>query len=128
MRPIHYFFAVILLGCFAIPLVFAEPHAQRGAKIFKRCAACHFIEKDKNKIGPSLYKIIGRRAATIANYNYSPAMKAAGAAGLLWTEENLQNYLHDPHNMVKGTKMAAVKINNPQDFKDLLIYLQSTGK
>lgn len=128
MRPIHYFFAIILLVFFAMPLVFAESHIQNGAKIFKRCAACHFIEKDKNKIGPSLYGLVGRKAATIASYNYSPAMKAAGAAGLVWTEEKLRSYLHDPHNMVKGTKMAAVKINNPQDFADLLVYLQSAGK
>lgn len=117
-----------LLVLLVAPIVYAEPSVERGAKLFKKCAACHFLEQDRNKIGPSLHKLLGRKAGSVENYNYSPAMKSAGAAGLRWTKENLQNYLHDPHNMVKGTKMAAIKIDNEQDFADLLSYLQAVDK
>lgn len=101
---------------------------ERGAQIFKRCASCHFIQNSQNKIGPSLHSIIGRRAGAISNYNYSPAMKAAGENGLIWTKENLENYLQNPRNMIKGTKMAAIKIGNLQDLADLLAYLNATPK
>ena len=68
--------------------------AGNGQKVFNRCRACHAIGPGAhNKVGPALNGIVGRKAAAAAGFNYSDALKAKGAGGLVWTEGNLQQYL-----------------------------------
>ena len=86
MQKIYLFSLIFLCLCGS---AFAEENdvfIKNGKNIFyKRCALCHFADKDQNRMGPTLHNIIGRRAALIPNYSYSSAMVSAGKNGLVWT-------------------------------------------
>ncbi|WP_412058650.1 c-type cytochrome [Bartonella sp. DGB2] len=101
--------------------------ATRGKQVFNRCATCHYVDKYVNKIGPSLKNLIGRRAGSLEGYKFSPAMVAAGQNGLIWNRKALIAFLRDPHQKVKGTRMAAIKIKKNQEIEDLIAYLESAS-
>lgn len=73
-----------------------EGDAEAGATVFKKCATCHVIDKDQNKVGPSLQGVIGRTAGTHADFKYSQAMIDAGKGGLVWDDATLAEYLVIP--------------------------------
>ena len=75
-------------GLIGLNTVSYAQDVDNGAKIFKKCMACHAID-DKNKIGPSLKGIVGRKAATVEGFKYSDAMLAKGAEGVVWDEATL---------------------------------------
>src|SRR4029079_2217221 len=84
-----------------------EGDPKEGAEVFKKCRACHDVGPDaKNKVGPVLNDIVGRKAGTIEGFAYSEANKASGAKGLVWTEDVLLKYLENPLTYMPGTKMA----------------------
>ena len=94
-----------------------------GAKVFKKCKACHWADKEKNKTGPHLVGIIGRTAGSLESYNkYSKAMKASG---IVWTEETLADYLRAPKKYIKGTKMAFVGLKKDADIANIIAYLKA---
>jgi cytochrome c len=98
--------------------------ADNGAKVFKKCMACHAID-EKNKIGPSLKGIVGRKAATVEGFKYSDAMLAKGAEGVVWDEATLAAYLPDPKAWVPGTKMAFPGLKKPEEVTDLIAFLKT---
>ena len=79
-------YSTVLIGLSVAILSVAGARAQdagdatAGATVFKKCAVCHVADSDKNKVGPSLFKVMGRTAGTHPGFSYSPAMKAAGVA------------------------------------------------
>jgi cytochrome c len=93
-----------------------------GAVIFKQCLLCHTNVQGKNKIGPSLWGVVGRHSATISDYTYSPAMKAADK---VWDEATLNIYLTKPQAMVPGTKMTFFGLPKEQDRLDVIAYLKT---
>jgi cytochrome c len=99
-----------------------------GQKVFNKCMVCHTLEAGKNKIGPSLQGVIGRTAGTAAGFNYSEAMKKAGAGGLVWNEDTLNTYLAGPKVLVPGNKMPFPGLPNEQDRADVIAYLKSMMK
>jgi len=101
--------------------------ADAGKGVFRKCMACHDAEKGVNKLGPTLKGVVGRTAGTDAGFNYSAAMKAAGAGGLVWDEQNLSAYLADPKAKVAGNRMAFPGLKNPQQIKDVIAYLKSVS-
>ncbi|PDT28204.1 cytochrome C [Rhizobium sp. L9] len=101
-----------------------EGDATAGATVFKKCATCHVVESDTNKVGPSLNKLFGRKAGTHPDFTYSAAMKAAGEGGLVWDEATLRDYLHNPKAKVKGTKMAFAGVKDDQEITNLIAYLK----
>ncbi|MBB2671958.1 MULTISPECIES: c-type cytochrome [Rhizobium] len=101
-----------------------EGDAAAGAVVFKKCATCHVVDSDTNKVGPSLNKLFGRKAGTHPNFAYSAGMKAAGEGGLVWDETVLREYLHNPKAKVKGTKMAFVGVKDEKEITDLIAYLK----
>ncbi|MBB4189145.1 c-type cytochrome [Sinorhizobium terangae] len=101
-----------------------EGDAEAGATVFKKCQTCHVVDKDTNKVGPSLNHVLGRTAGTHPNFRYSPAMVEAGKGGLKWDEATLREYLHDPKAKVKGTKMAFPGLKDDTDISNLLAYLK----
>jgi len=112
----------------AFSFVASMAHAQdieAGKAAFRKCAACHATDTTTNKVGPHLGDVIGRTAGTVENYNYSKAMKEAGAAGLVWDEAHLTDYLVAPKAKVPGTKMAFAGIKNPDELANLVAYLKS---
>lgn len=94
--------------------------AAAGEKVFIQCKTCHEVTAGVNKIGPSLSKVVGRAAGTVANYTYSPANKNSG---ITWTQEKLFQYLENPQRVVPGTKMAFAGIADPQKRADVIAYL-----
>ena len=100
-----------------------DPEA--GEKVFKQCATCHTIEKEKNKVGPSLYGVIGRPAGTAPGFNYSTANKESG---ITWTEQEMFGYLENPRKRIPGTKMAFVGLKKPEDRANVIAYIQETFK
>ena len=85
------------------PAAAQEGNAEEGAEVFKKCRACHDVGPDaKNKVGPVLNDIIGRKAGTIEGFAYSEANKTAGGKGLTWTEDVLLKYLENPLDLHAG--------------------------
>ena len=118
---IGYVLAALALAGAATPS-FAQD-AEKGAKVFRLCMACHTADAATNKVGPSLKGIFGRKAATVEGFKYSPAMLAKGAEGVVWDEPTLTAYLPDPKKFVPGTKMAFGGVKKDPTRADLLAYL-----
>lgn len=98
---------------------------ERGADLYSQCIGCHEVgEGARDRIGPQLNGIFGRRAGAIEGYRYSPAMDRMGADGLTWTLETLDAYLENPRILVSGTRMSFRGMREPQDRADVLAYLR----
>jgi len=92
-----------------------------GEKIFKKCAACHSINKDgKNKIGPALYNVVGRTVGGLDDYKYS---KTLATYGKEWTFEELNGFLKKPASYLKGTKMSYAGLRKEKDRASIIKYL-----
>ncbi|WP_288901181.1 cytochrome c family protein [uncultured Sneathiella sp.] len=101
----------------------ADGDAAKGEKVFKKCQACHTVEQGgKNKIGPNLYAIVGKKSASVEGYDYSKAMQEAN---LTWDDETLSEYLKKPKAFVKGTKMSFVGLKKESDRENLIAYLKT---
>ena len=95
---------------------------EAGKIAFKKCALCHTTEPGKNKIGPSLFGIVGRKSGTLDNFNYSEAMKNYDHT---WDAETLDAYLADPRAVVPGTKMIFPGIKDKAERDDVIAYLET---
>ena len=95
---------------------------EAGKTAFKKCALCHTTEAGKNKIGPSLFGIVGRKSATLGDFNYSEAMKKFDHT---WDEGTLDEYLTDPRATVPGTKMIFLGIKDKTERDDVIAYLET---
>lgn len=92
----------------------------RGEALFKqRCAACHSVAPNGRSVGPSLFGVVGRKAAS-ANFNYSPALKKSG---LSWDATTLDRYIAAPTKTVPGTRMI-ISVPNASDRKAILSFLE----
>ena len=99
--------------------------AERGAQVYRKCAACHMVgPKARNRIGPELNGIFGRRAAALEGFKYSMAMHRAGADGLVWELDTLDAYIENPKALVTGTRMSFSGISDREDRFDLMAYLR----
>jgi cytochrome c len=96
-------------------------NAQAGQQVFRQqCGICHDVAPGKNRIGPSLFGIVGRKAGSEAGFTYSDGNKNSG---LTWDEATLDKYLADPRAAIPGTKMTYAGVKNEQQRKDLIAYL-----
>ena len=96
-----------------------------GEKIFKKCAACHSINKGgKNNIGPALYNVVGRKVGGVADYKYS---KALANYDKEWTFEELNGFLIKPAKWIKGTKMAYAGLRKEKDRASVIKYLNQSS-
>ncbi|HZS81427.1 MAG TPA: cytochrome c family protein [Stellaceae bacterium] len=92
-----------------------------GEQVFKRnCALCHSTEPAKNKIGPTLAGILGRKAGTVPNFVYSESNRTSG---ITWNAESLDQYLIDPRKFLPGTKMVFTGLRSADDRRALIEYL-----
>lgn len=94
----------------------------KGKRIFAQCMTCHAVQEGRNNVGPSLYQIVGRESGTIPGFKYSAAN---AGSDVIWTEENLFEYLENPQAYIPGTIMAFPGLRNPQDRADVIAYLKN---
>jgi cytochrome c len=113
-------FGILIPLCAVAPAAAADVDA--GKTAFKKCALCHTTEAGKNKIGPSLFGIFGRKSASLENFNYSEAMKKFDHT---WDEATLETYLADPRGTVPGTKMIFPGIKDKTERDDVIGYLET---
>ena len=104
------------------PAAASAGDAASGAKLFAQCRVCHSVEPGKNGLGPSMHGVVGRKAGTLAGFNYSPAMKASG---FVWSDAKLNDYLRAPMKSVPGTKMAFAGIADDKRRADVIAYLDT---
>ena len=108
-----------------IAALMAMGDATTGEKIFKKCAACHSINKGgKNNIGPALYNVVGRKTGIVTDYKYS---KALASFDKEWTFEELNGYLIKPAKWIKGTKMAFAGLRKEKDRASVIKYLNQNS-
>ena len=108
-----------------ISSLMAMGDAAAGKKIFKKCAACHSITKGgKNKIGPALYNVVGRKVGEVTDYKYS---KALAAYDKEWNFEELNGFLTKPAKYIKGTKMAYAGLKKEKDRASIIKYLNQNS-
>ena len=117
MKLLAAFLAAALLSC--APALAADGRAERGEEIYTRCMACHTLAH--NRVGPRHCGLFGRKAGSVPNYPYSPAMKKYGVT---WNEETLDRFIENPLKTVPGTKMGYAGVMNPQERADLIAYLK----
>jgi cytochrome c len=101
-----------------------------GERAFEKCYACHSVdpaEAGKALAGPWLGDVIGRPAAALPDFDYSEAMRAAAADGLVWTTEALDAFLTDPQAFVPGTAMGLMRVRDPAERAAVIEYLQRHG-
>ena len=104
-----------------IMAVFASTSAAEGAKVFKKCAACHSIaEGGKNKIGPALWGVLGRQAGSLPDYKYSKAMATHGKK---WSFEEMNGFLIKPKDWIKGTKMSYAGLKSEKERAAVILYM-----
>jgi cytochrome c len=115
--------AVAILATAGVAL--ADGDAARGEKKFEECAACHKIAPGEDNVGPSLHGVFGRKAGTLADFRYSPALKRSG---ITWTAQTLDTFLADPQKVIPANRMPYAGLADASDRADLIAYLQSATK
>jgi cytochrome c len=93
-----------------------------GEELYQACQDCHSL--DTNDVGPKHRGVFGRKAGSVPDYSYSPALKNSN---IVWTEANLDQWLADPQKFVPGAKMF-FHLENPQDRADVIEYLKERVK
>jgi cytochrome c len=94
--------------------------AEHGKTLFAPCAACHTDRPDA--LGPDLKGVYGRKSAAIEDFRYSNPMKRAN---LVWDDDNLHAYIHDPQARVKGNRMPYAGMSEAGDVDDVVAYLKT---
>ena len=98
------------------------PSTAHGAEVYERCAACHSLERDRT--GPRHCGLFGRRAGSVAGFEYSEAMRASE---ITWDEATLDRFLAAPLRVVPGTSMGYAGIDDARERRDLIAYLKAAG-
>lgn len=96
--------------------------AAAGKETFGQCATCHSTEAGKNRAGPSLAAIVGRKAASIEGFAYSDAMKASG---ITWSEAKIAQFIENPARVVPDTQMYFQGLSDAQERANVVAYLKN---
>ena len=106
----------------------AAGDAAKGEKVFKKCKACHAAAEEKNKVGPHLVGIVGRKAASVEGYKYGKGLTAAAEKIGEWEEAELMEYLLDPKKFIGGKSKMTFKLRKEDQRADVIAYLASLAK
>jgi cytochrome c len=120
-----YFIISVLTSSFLAGAAWAGGDATSGEQVFKKCSMCHSAVDATNKIGPSLFGVVGRKAASVGGFAYSDGMKGFGANGAVWDEKTLDSYLADPRAFVPGNKMGFVGLKDQTARDNIIAYLKT---
>ncbi len=102
--------------------VLASASVDDGAKVFRKCSACHKLEAGENGAGPYLYGVVGREKAAAQGFGYSDALASMGGE---WTPENLSAFLENPSEYAPGTSMSFAGLRKVEERADVIAYLDS---
>lgn len=122
MRQIMKCAAIAVLGLVVSGRALAAGDASHGKEVYQSCQDCHSL--DTNDLGPKHRGVFGRKAGSIPDYNYTPALKNSG---LTWTEETLDKWLTDPQKLVPGSKMF-FHLDAAKDRADVIEYLKERAR
>src|SRR5437762_13631544 len=118
--------ALIIIASSAAASAALAQDAAAGKASFNKCLACHAIgDGAKNKVGPVLNGLDGRKSGTVEGYNYSDANKNSGVT---WGKDVFLEYIKDPKGKIPGTKMVFAGIKNEKEANDLWAYVSSFDK
>lgn len=113
-------FCILIAGLFLMVPAHAAD-LNRGTKIFQEeCAECHSVKEGKNKKGPSMWLVGSRKAASIAEFNYSESMKESG---ITWTADKIDAYISHPKQVIPAGKMKYDGLESAADRADVIAYL-----
>ena len=113
-------FGALLTVGYSAP-VLAAGDAAEGQKVYRKCQACHVVDKEQNRVGPHLVGIFGREAGAVEGFRYSKAMSESG---IVWSEETIAAYLRDPRGYIKGNRMAFAGLKKDEDVANVIAYLK----
>jgi cytochrome c len=118
--------AVVVVTSMAAGSVALAQDAAAGKTSFNKCLACHAVgETAKNKVGPVLNGLEGRKSGTVEGYSYTDANKNSGTT---WNKEQFLDYIKDPKAKIPGTKMIFAGIKNETEAADLWAFLSQYDK
>ncbi|MBA3998831.1 MAG: cytochrome c family protein [Candidatus Accumulibacter sp.] len=100
----------------------ADAAAERGARVYERCAACHALDADRT--GPRHCGLLGRRAGSVPGFPYSPAMRRSR---IVWSEVSLDLFLKAPLQALPGTSTGYDGVKDERERRDLIAYLRAAG-
>jgi len=109
--------SALLIG---LPTAAMAADAEAGKVVFHKCQVCHQL--GKNAVGPNLVGVVGRKAGTASNYNYSQAVKNSG---ITWDDANLNEWLQGPSKKIPGTKMIFSGLKDDTDRANVIEFLKS---
>jgi len=127
LRGLAYGLAAAALLALSVPAL-AEGDATKGKENFAKCAICHQVGPGAaTLVGPELNGIVGRKAASVADYPYSPGMKKLGEDGFVWTEPNIDKWIADPKAMIPDSPMALAFAGVPDagERANIIAYLKT---
>ena len=108
-----------------ITALLALGDVNHGAKVFRKCAACHSVNQGgKNKIGPKLWGVMFRPVGSITDYKYSKALTSYGKE---WTWEEINGFLIKPAKWIKGNKMGFAGLKSEKDRASVMLYLNQNN-
>lgn len=137
--------ALVSAGLVAAPALAQDPSgdAAKGKRVFNQCQACHVVEAPdgevlagrSGKIGPNLYGIAGRPAASVEGFKYGDGLKEAGEKGVVWNEEAFVAYVQDPTGYLreatgdaKARSGMSFKLRKEEDARNVYAYITSLTK
>ncbi len=97
----------------------------RGKRLYAQCMACHAVAEGQNRVGPTLYNIVGSPAGNVPGFRYSDAN---ANSDVVWTEDALFAFLEDPRGYMPGTRMIFQGVAKPQDRADIVAYLKTVSE
>jgi len=113
--------AALAAAAMLLPAAAQAGDPVKGKLVFQRCAICHRAEKDGgNGLGPNLFGVVNRKAAAVAGFNYSAALKTSG---IVWTQDKLKQWVAHPSALVPGNRMAFAGLFDPGQQADVVAYL-----
>jgi cytochrome c2 len=102
------------------PVAAFAADAGHGKQVFEQCAACHGAQGQGSDAAPSLIGVIGRKAGSLEEFRYSPAMKRSA---IVWDQAMLKGFVMNPQGTVKGTRMPFDGLRDAQDAEDVAAYV-----
>jgi cytochrome c2 len=98
-----------------------------GQSAYNRCKSCHTVKEGQNRVGPSLFEIMGRTPGTVSGFRYSPAMKEFGASNGAWDETSLDAFLKAPRTYIPKNRMGFPGLKSAEVRANLIAYLKSVS-